>query len=452
MHRRTDEMSPWFNRFKGDRVIDLKLEDLTNPYNRYILLMSDQSSLIEWLQINHLIKDSVVCDKCQQPCKLTSRSRTIDQYNWRCVNRHERSLRSNSIFDNSHLHLQDILNFVFNYAERNSLFQCSQYSGMDYKKTAVNWGRSIREMFCSVFVQQIHPVKFTGIVEIDESLFGRHTKNHRGQPRGHQIWIFGLVERESNRLKLFPVDNRCATTLIGIIKDNVEPGSTIYSDGWRAYSCLNTLGYKHYVVQHKYAFKALYKDETTGHTIEVHTNRIEGAWKHAKEHFQRINGTSIRNFEGHLCEIMYRNWMREPPLPSIIKTIVECYSLDKPYQPVSNVIFQTWFMDSQPSQNDTVTRIESIDAVADEDEHEYLAAIVSSPLQESVDSESDSSPVTPEGEEIPATSDSTNVTHTDQPSQNTGNLCQCLLFFTGASNESRSYFNRMKHYKRFSCN
>lgn len=35
--------------------------------------------------------------------------------------------------------------------------------------------------------------------------------------------------------------------------------------------------------------------------VEVGTNRIEGAWKHAKDHFRRINGTSMINFEAHLA-------------------------------------------------------------------------------------------------------------------------------------------------------
>jgi hypothetical protein len=36
-------------------------------------------------------------------------------------------------------------------------------------------------------------------------------------------------------------------------------------------------------------------------------NRIEGAWKHAKDHFRRMSGTKISQFEGHLGEIMWRS-------------------------------------------------------------------------------------------------------------------------------------------------
>ena len=124
--------------------------------------------------------------------------------------------------------------------------------------------------------------KFSGIIEIDESLFGRKIKYHRGRPLGQRVWVFGLVERQSKCIKLFPVDTRDEEILTTIIRQNVEPGSTIYSDGWAAYRNLTQLSYEHYVVKHKYAFRATYKHAERGEIINVHTNRIEGAWKHAK--------------------------------------------------------------------------------------------------------------------------------------------------------------------------
>ena len=86
----------------------------------------------------------------------------------------------------------------------------------------------------------------------------------------------------------------------------MEQGSTIYSDGWSAYCELNDLGYHHFAVLHKYSFKKVYIKEDTPKEVEIHNNRIEGAWKHAKEHFRRVSGTKISQFEGHSCEIMWR--------------------------------------------------------------------------------------------------------------------------------------------------
>jgi len=44
----------------------------------------------------------------------------------------------------------------------------------------------------------------------------------------------------------------------------------------------NDIGYRHFSVCHKAAFKATYKNAETNETVEVNTNRIEGAWKYAK--------------------------------------------------------------------------------------------------------------------------------------------------------------------------
>jgi len=192
-------------------------------------------TLINWLQDNRLLAASMKCDQCGADCSLNVRSRSIDGYSWRCKSksRHEMSIRRYSFFSQSHLYIPDIINFICNYADGYSLWKCAANSAVAYGSTAVDWGSFCRDLFMEYFVQTISPVKLSGVVEIDESLFGRRTKYHRGLSRGHKVWIFGLVERETNRLKLFPVDTRSADVLLGLIQEHVSPGSTIYSDGAR---------------------------------------------------------------------------------------------------------------------------------------------------------------------------------------------------------------------------
>ena len=130
---------------------------------------------------------------------------------------------------------------------------------------------------------------------MNESVFGRRRKYNRGFQKGVQIWIVGLVER-SNRIILYPVDSRDGQTLTTIIQRHVAPGAPIFSDNWPDYFSLNRLGYKHFSVIHKERFVQRYEDVDTKEVV-VHTNTIEGACKHAKDHFKKINGTSISNFE-----------------------------------------------------------------------------------------------------------------------------------------------------------
>jgi len=207
-------------------------------------------------------------------------------------------------------------------------------------------------------VQTIQPVKLSGIVEIDESLFGRRIKYHRGRSQGQKIWIFGLVERDTNRIKLFPVDRRNTETLVQLIQDNVSPGSTIYSDGWAAYASLSSLGYTHYVVEHKQTFSQVCTNPDTSETVVVHTNTIEGCWKHAKAYFRRMHGTKIAQFEGHLCEIMWRWWEHENKSVALLNLIRTYYTLTTdPTMTARHPIFPTWSAQRQ----DSVSRFQSSD-------------------------------------------------------------------------------------------
>ena len=76
----------------------------------------------------------------------------------------------------------------------------------------VDWARSTSEMIGG-------PGKK---VEIDESKFGRRKYN-----KGHKVegqWVFGGVERGSNKCFLVAVEKRDAKTLTKIIKEWILPG------------------------------------------------------------------------------------------------------------------------------------------------------------------------------------------------------------------------------------
>ena len=132
----------------------------------------------------------------------------------------------------------------------------------------------------------------SGEIEIDESLFGRRIKHHRGNPTsGLRIWIFSMVERATNTMIMYPVNDRLRSNLLPIIQRHEVPGSTMNSDGWSAFCDLNSEGYRHFTVLHKYTFRPFYSNVATGDIVEVHTNMIEGALRHAKTHVRKISGT-----------------------------------------------------------------------------------------------------------------------------------------------------------------
>ena len=132
------------------------------------------------------------------------------------------------------------------------------------------------------------------IVEIDESKFGKR-KYHRGHHVEGQ-WVFGGYERGTGRTFMVPVEDRSTDTLLPIIKEWILPGTTIYSDCWRAYNCLGTEGFQHLTVNHSLHFK----DPET----ETHTNAIESSWLAAKT----ITASSSRrkaHIPGNLARYMF---------------------------------------------------------------------------------------------------------------------------------------------------
>ena len=110
-------------------------------------------------------------------------------------------------------------------------------------------------------------------VEIDESmLFSRHQR--RGRRMQSSVWVFGAVCRETGDLFLQIVTDRTKETLIPIIRQHIELGTTIISDCWKPYRCLKQQGYRHLTVNHSKTFL----NRASG----AHTNTIEGVWRWLK--------------------------------------------------------------------------------------------------------------------------------------------------------------------------
>jgi len=82
--------------------------------------------------------------------------------------------------------------------------------------------------------------------------------------------VFGGVERESGETCLVPVPDRTTDTLMTIIGDWIEPGTTVINDSWAAYCDLGAQRYTLQTVNHSIQFV----DPTTG----AHTNTIENTW------------------------------------------------------------------------------------------------------------------------------------------------------------------------------
>lgn len=71
------------------------------------------------------------------------------------------------------------------------------------------------------------------------------------------MWVFRVFKRGAKKSYLTPVERRDTSTLLGIISENVLPGTRIISDGWAVHRQLNNLGYSHAVIKHSLNFVSL---------------------------------------------------------------------------------------------------------------------------------------------------------------------------------------------------
>lgn len=133
------------------------------------------------------------------------------------------------------------------------------------------------------------------IIVIAESKFGKR-KYHKGR-RKDGLWVFGGTERGTKNCFLTTVEDRSPDMLIPIIKKRVEPGTTILSDCWKAYSRLQEEGYEHQIVNQSKEFISQGRG--------AHMNTIESAWRAVKTPLPK-HGTVKSLYDTHFVDYMFR--------------------------------------------------------------------------------------------------------------------------------------------------
>ncbi len=168
------------------------------------------------------------------------------------------------------------------------------------RKTINNYFTEFRELILENSIQQEQ--KELGIFELDESYFGaKRVRGKRGRGAAGKTPVFGVLKREG---KVFvSIVPRCSREdLMPIIQGKILEGSTIHTDGWKAYDGLILNGYTHYRVYHH---------ENEFVRGKSHVNGIESFWSFAKRRLAKFNGLTDEKFILHLkeceCRFNFRN-------------------------------------------------------------------------------------------------------------------------------------------------
>jgi transposase-like protein len=136
--------------------------------------------------------------------------------------------------------------------------------------------------------------KIDGIAEIDETFIGGKARNMHKHVRERKITgtggkdktlVVGALER-GGKVRATVAPDRTRATLHGYVRDNVEPGATVYTDALNSYTGLER-DYEHATVDHA----VQYVDG------QVHSNGIENFWSLLK---RGLHGTYISVESFHL--------------------------------------------------------------------------------------------------------------------------------------------------------
>ncbi len=137
-----------------------------------------------------------------------------------------------------------------------------------------------------------------GSVEADESYFGGKMKGgKRGRGSENKTPVLGIVKR-GGKVKTFKVENVQAKTLMPLVTESVETGSTVYTDELPSYNSLKGLGYEHKQIPHAMKVYVI---------GDIHTNTIDGFWGNTKNGIKGVyHQVSPKYLQNYLNEYGFR--------------------------------------------------------------------------------------------------------------------------------------------------
>jgi len=181
-----------------------------------------------------------VCPRCQTPGGWSaSRERLICQ-----TCRYQASVTAGTIFQDTHKPLTMWFRAVWHVTSRKngaSAMSLQHELGLGSYKTAWTWLHKLRRAM-------VRPGRdrLSGTVEVDETYWGAEEEGKIGRQTEHKALIAVAVEyagKKIGRIRMRRIPSADRDCLHGFIKEMIEPGSTVCTDGWPAYLSMD--GYVH---------------------------------------------------------------------------------------------------------------------------------------------------------------------------------------------------------------
>ena len=183
-----------------------------------------------------------VCPVCGDRESYDIKTRKVSQ----CKrNGHQTSLTAGTVMHGSHLPLRVWFWGAFLVATKTpgiSAWQFCRQIGVTRYETSFNLLHKLR-------AAMVRPErgKLSRIVEVDETYIGGPTKGTAGRGTRRAVVVVAIERRNGHagRVRLRKIKGATQNYLLPFIRENIELGSTVLTDGYTAYQHVGQLGYQH---------------------------------------------------------------------------------------------------------------------------------------------------------------------------------------------------------------
>lgn len=182
-----------------------------------------------------------VCPRCEAVGGwLASRGR------WICAScRYQASVLAGTVFQDTHKPLRTWFRAVWHITSQKSgasAVSLQKELGLGSYQTAWTWLHKLRRAMVRPGRDQL-----LGRVEVDETIIGGEAKGP-----GRKLddkFLVGIAAEENGkgigRIRLQHLPDATRESLHQFVRDSIEPGSVVHTDGFHAYRGLDELGYEH---------------------------------------------------------------------------------------------------------------------------------------------------------------------------------------------------------------
>ena len=262
-------------------------------------MFPDDDACLDWLR-NFLYPEIITCSNCKKEAKYY---RISTKKTYGCEHcGYQISPTADTIFHKSPTPLTTWFYVIYLMAQTRggiSAKQIQRETGVTYK-TAWRICKQVRDMLfedCD---------ELNGQVELDESYYGgkesnkhsdKKTPGTQGRSTETKTAVFGMAQRKG-KIGIRAVADVQAKTLLPMVQDGVSAGSEIFTDEYKVYNALPSMGYKHQSVSHA---------EKIYVTGEAHTNTLEGFWSLTKNGIRGVyHAVSAEYLQHYLDEYSFR--------------------------------------------------------------------------------------------------------------------------------------------------